>query len=75
MANSAAWSPLAALRGGKFASMTGFGQAIASFLVVFCGYWLYWLIAVPLIEPGLDPEVATTARQEDLEAAAAAPRR
>ncbi len=73
MAHSATWSPLAALRSGKVANLTGFGQAIVSFLVVFCLYWLYWLIAVPLIEPGLDAEVAKTARQEDLQAASAAP--
>ncbi|MEX2113260.1 MAG: hypothetical protein WD845_08750 [Pirellulales bacterium] len=32
------------------------GEVIGWFVGVFCTYWIYWLIAVPLIEPGIEPD-------------------
>lgn len=45
------------------------GQVASSFAAVVCAYFLYWLIAVPLIEPGLEPTTAIRATEADVEAA------
>jgi hypothetical protein len=34
-------------------------EVIGWFVGVFCAYWIYWLIAVPLIEPGIEPEAVS----------------
>lgn len=34
-------------------------EVIGWFVGVFCAYWIYWLIAVPLIEPGIEPETVS----------------
>ncbi len=35
------------------------GEIIGWFVGVFCTYWIYWLVAVPLIEPGIEPETVS----------------
>ncbi|MBI3838512.1 MAG: hypothetical protein HY288_11345 [Planctomycetia bacterium] len=42
------------------------GQVISSFAAVVVVYWLYWLIAVPLIEPSVEQEPVARASDDDL---------
>ncbi len=35
------------------------GEVIGWFVGIFCTYWIYWLVAVPLIEPGIEPETVS----------------
>ncbi|MEX0676867.1 MAG: hypothetical protein WD063_07310 [Pirellulales bacterium] len=44
-------------------------QALASFAAVVGCYWLYWLVAVPLIEPGVEDRPVDVASQEEIDAA------
>lgn len=53
--------------------VVGMGEVIGWFAGVVCTYWLYWLIAVPLIEPGVEPEMVTRASEQQLRAAREAP--
>jgi hypothetical protein len=47
----------------------GVGEIIGWFAGVAAAYWMYWLIAVPLIEPSVDPEAARYATEEDIRSA------
>ena len=45
------------------------GEVVGWFAGVVCTYWLYWLIAVPLIEPGIELAAANFSSQDDAVAA------
>ncbi len=45
------------------------GQSLVSLAVVLVCYWLYWFIAVPLIEPSADERVADSTSEERIGAA------
>ncbi len=47
------------------ASLAPWKQVVGSFLAVVSAYALYWLIAVPLIEPTLEPDLPTTRASEE----------
>jgi len=34
-------------------------EVVGWFAGVVCAYWMYWLIAVPLIEPGIEPDMVS----------------
>jgi hypothetical protein len=57
----------------RLLDMSGASQAVGSLVAVLALYWLYWLIAVPLIEPSLAPETVTRASEADIARARAAP--
>ena len=46
-------------------------QAVIWFAAVVAGYWLYWLIAVPLIEPGVDERSTAAVSQAQIDEARA----
>jgi hypothetical protein len=56
----------------RAAGAVGIGEVVAWLGGVVCAYWMYWLIAVPLIEPGIEPESASYASADDVRAAYAA---
>ena len=63
----AAASPLVPQRlRARIASMSTTGQVVGSFVAVLVAYWLYWLIAVPLIEPGIDPRTVSSATDDQI---------
>ena len=56
----------------RFSRWTSYRDAGASFVAVLACYWLYWLIAVPIIEPSLDERpVVHSTPQEQIEDARA----
>ncbi|HEV3136963.1 MAG TPA: hypothetical protein VGZ26_03650, partial [Pirellulales bacterium] len=50
------------------------GQVISSFAIVVVFYWLYWLIAVPLVEPSVEQEPVARTSDEDIRKAKVASR-
>jgi len=53
----------------RWSRMNMAGQVIGSFVAVLAVYLLYWLLAVPLIEPDLEPVPVARATPEQLAAA------
>jgi hypothetical protein len=53
----------------RFSGMARAGQVISSLAVVVLAYWLYWLIAVPLIEPSVEQEPVARTSEKDIQKA------
>lgn len=51
----------------RFSGMARAWQVVASFCGVFAVYWIYWLIAVPLIEPNIEAEVVTHPTEQQID--------
>ncbi len=64
MASAAASPSLPPKFRARLSRMARTGQVASSFAAVVVVYWLYWLIAVPLIEPSVERQ-ATTASVSD----------
>ncbi len=59
--------------GARLSAMSRWGQVAGSFGGVFAAYCLYWLFAVPLIEPSVEQTLAIRASEEEILAARQAP--
>ena len=59
--------------GSRLSAMSRWRQAGGSFVAVFVTYCLYWLFAVPLIEPSVEQTPAVRANEEEILAARQAP--
>ncbi len=53
----------------QWSGMARTGQVVSSFAAVVVAYTLYWLIAVPLIEPGLEQKPVARVADEQVDAA------
>ncbi len=55
--------------GSRLARMNTPGQVVASLAAVFAAYWLYALLVVPLIEPGVEQEAIAHASEQQIQKA------
>lgn len=51
---------------GAVTGMALTGQVASSFVAVVLVYWVYWFVAVPLIEPSLEERVTTPVTEEEI---------
>ncbi len=66
---SQAAAPTSRMLSGRPTRWAMFRQAFVGFATVLGCYWVYWFLAVPLIEPNLDERVTQTVSDEQIERA------